>query len=90
MPNSTRLEPVTRFHIAQFKERRGVSSAMRCPSPRSSLFAEIGLAHRRIGTDRGRVAGRDDAAIDQDADAIRQREHRIHVVLDQEDRDARL
>ena len=49
------------------------------------LLAEIGLPHLRIGPDRLRRAGRDDAAIDQNGDAVGEREHRLHVVLDQQD-----
>jgi hypothetical protein len=33
------------------------------------------------------IAGRDDAAIDQHRDAVGEREHRLHVVLDQHDGD---
>src|SRR5262249_33938927 len=48
------------------------------------LLAEIGLPHLGIGPDRLRRAGRDDAAIDQHRDAIGQREHRLHIMLDQQ------
>ena len=49
------------------------------------LLAEIGLAHLGVGADRVRRAGGDDAAIDQHRDAVGEREHRLHVVLDQQD-----
>ncbi len=49
------------------------------------FFAEIGLAHLGIGADDvGRARG-DHAAIDQHRDAVGEREHRLHVVLDQQD-----
>src|SRR5262249_56039193 len=51
------------------------------------LLAEIGLPHFGVGPDRLRRAGRDDAAIDQDRDAIGQREYRLHIVLDQQNRE---
>src|SRR5712692_11272389 len=54
------------------------------------LLAEIGLAHLGIGADRLRGAGRDDAAIDQDRDPVGEREHRLHVVLDQQNRELAL
>src|SRR5262245_36501423 len=50
------------------------------------LLAEISLAHGLVGADRCRLARRDDATVDEYADAVREREHRIHVVLDQKDR----
>ena len=37
--------------------------------------------------DRAGIAGGDDAAIDQHGDAVGEREHRVHVVLDQHDGD---
>ena len=58
--------------------------------PMTVLLAEIGLAHLLVGADRRRLARRDDAAVDQHADAVREREHRVHVVLDQEDRQVAL
>ena len=45
-------------------------------------FAEIGLAHRRISTDLVRRAARDDFAIDENRDAVRESEDDAHVVLD--------
>ena len=42
-------------------------------------------AHLRIGADLLGRAGRDGAAIDQHGDAVGEREHGVHVVLDQED-----
>src|SRR4029453_17464237 len=52
---------------------------------RRFLLAEIGLPHLSVGPDRLRRAARDDPAIDQDGDPVGQREHRFHVVLDQQD-----
>src|SRR5215203_3317417 len=49
------------------------------------LLAEISLANFGIRPDRSGVAGGDDAAVDQHGDAVGEREHRRHVVLDQED-----
>src|SRR5437660_9480162 len=46
------------------------------------LLAEVSAAHLRIGADRVRRSRGDDAPVDENGDAIRQREHRIHVVLD--------
>src|SRR5262245_65427192 len=54
------------------------------------LLAEIGLPHLGVGPDRLRRAGRDDATIDQDRNAIGQREHRLHIVLDQQNRESAL
>src|SRR3954470_2313529 len=54
----------------------------------SKLFPEVGLAHRRVGADLRRRAGGNQAAADQHRDAIREAEHRVHVVLDEEHRHA--
>jgi len=40
-----------------------------------------------VGADRRRSAGRDDRAIDHDGDAVGEREHGVHVMLDEEDRE---
>src|SRR5258705_13573644 len=48
------------------------------------VVAEIGLAHQRIGRDRGRYAQRYGAALVQDLDAIAKPEDQWHLVLDQE------
>src|SRR5262249_53031540 len=50
------------------------------------LFAEIGHAHAGVISNLVGGSGRDDAAADQHRDAVGEREHRVHVVLDQEDR----
>ena len=78
MPNSTWLQAVAGLDVVDL-EQRGVSHARRL------LLAEIGLAHLGIGADRLRRAGGDDAAVDQHGDAVGEREHRLHVVLDQQD-----
>ena len=49
------------------------------------LLAEVGLAHLGVGADLLRRAGGNDAAIDQHRDTVGEREHRLHVVLDQQD-----
>ena len=49
------------------------------------LFAEIGHAHAGMVSDLVRGSGRDDAAADQNRNAVGEREHDVHVVLDQED-----
>ena len=54
------------------------------------LLAEIGGDHLRVGAHLRRRAARQDAAVDQHRDAVRQREHRVHVVLDQHHREAAL
>src|SRR5215470_8425918 len=82
MPNSTWLSPY-RVSIASTASS---GSDMR----HRLLLAEIGLPHLGIGTDRGRIARGDDAAIDQHGDAVGEREHRLHVMLDQENRDVTL
>ena len=51
------------------------------------LVAEIGALDFLVAADRGGHAGGDDAAIDQNRDAVGEREHRFHVVLDQHDGD---
>src|SRR3954467_5675589 len=53
---------------------------------RTELFPEVGLAHRRAGADLRRRAGSDQASADEYRDAIREAEHRVHAVLDQEHR----
>src|SRR6185312_5693864 len=50
------------------------------------LIAEIGALHLLVAPDRIRQSGRDHAAIDQHRDAVGEREHGFHVVLDQHDR----
>src|ERR1035438_1428177 len=51
------------------------------------LIAEIGALDFLIAADLRRPPGSDDAAIDQHADAVGEREYRVHVVLDQHDGD---
>ena len=68
---------------------RGTSS-MRAsrPQPRGGAVAEIGLDHRGIGDDRG---GRPSAmmrAVGQHVDVLGQAHHRLHDVLDQQQRHA--
>src|SRR5439155_16858102 len=46
--------------------------------------AEVGFAHLYVRPDRLRYVASDDAAIDENRDAIGERKDRIHVVLDQE------
>src|ERR1039458_9881965 len=48
-------------------------------------LAQISIAHGGVGADVGGRAGCDYPAIDQHRDAVGEREHRFHVVLDQED-----
>ena len=52
------------------------------------LLAQIGFAHSGVGPNFRRIARGDDPAIDQNGDAVGEREHRLHVVLDQENSDA--
>jgi hypothetical protein len=47
------------------------------------LIAEIGALDLFVAPDIGGCPGGDDAAIDQDRDAVGERKHRLHVVLDQ-------
>ena len=49
------------------------------------LLAEIGRPHLGVGADVGGRARGDHPAIDQHGDAVGEREHRLHVVLDQQD-----
>ena len=51
------------------------------------LVAEIGALDLLVAADRRRRARGDDAAVDQHGDAVGEREHRLHVVLDQHDGD---
>ncbi len=72
-------------HLAQpvgSSRDRATSSSMR----QSFCVPEIGGADSRIGADLVRRAGRDGAAGDEHADAVGEREHGVHVVLDQHDR----
>src|SRR5262245_28683804 len=78
MPNSTWLRPE---QVSIFATSSSDASAMRL-----LLLAEIGLAHLGIGPDRLRAARGDDAAVDQDRDPVGEREHRLHIMLDQQDR----
>jgi hypothetical protein len=49
-------------------------------------LSQIGPLHVRVLADFVNAAGRDDASIDQHRNAVRKREHSVHVVLDQQDR----
>src|SRR5665647_2515356 len=60
--------------------RAGVS-----PRMERMVVAEIGALDLVVGADLRRRAGGDDAAIDENADAVGEREHGRHVVLDQHD-----
>ena len=51
------------------------------------LVAEIGALDLFVAADRIGFAGGDDAAVNQNRDAVGEREHRLHVVLDQYDGD---
>src|SRR5260370_22669721 len=64
-------------------ERRAVSAMF----DTHVLIAEIGALDLLVLANLGGRAGRDDPAIDQDRDAVGERKHRLHVVLDQHDRD---
>ena len=48
------------------------------------------MANGGVGPDRFRLTAGNDAAIDQHGQAIGEREHRLHVVLDQKDGHAAL
>src|SRR4051794_5156150 len=61
------------------------SSAASAMAGHHMLVAEIGATDVFIPADHLWLAGSDDAAIDQNRDAVGQREHRLHVVLDQHD-----
>src|SRR5882762_1725848 len=50
----------------------------------TAAFAEVHLAHARVGTDLLRRAVHEDVAADHDDDAAREAEHDVHVVLDEE------
>src|SRR3954451_24675234 len=50
------------------------------------LVAEIGALDLVVPADRIRHAGGNDAAIDEDADAVGERKHRLHVFPHQQDR----
>src|SRR5260221_9159911 len=63
---------------------RGVASAM---ASHRMLFAKIGAFYLFVLADLRRQTGSDDAAVDQNADAVGEREYRVHVVLDQHDGD---
>ena len=52
------------------------------------LLAEISLTHGGVGPNLRRIARGDDPAIDQNGDAVGEREHGFHIVLDQENSDA--
>src|SRR4051794_40387342 len=77
MPNSTWLSP---YRVSM------ASTARRCSAMSNLLFAKIRAANLGVGADFSGFTRGDDAAIDQHGDAIGEREHRLHVVLDQEDR----
>src|SRR3989442_13638402 len=63
------------------------TSSIRHQNRRTGIvLAQVGAAHMRVGADRGRRPSRNDAALDHDGDAVGQREHRVHIVLDQADR----
>ena len=47
------------------------------------LLAKIGAFDLVIAADRGRFVAGDDAAVNQNGNAVGEREHRIHVVFDQ-------
>src|SRR5262245_52433115 len=49
--------------------------------------AQIDLAHPRVGSDLLRCALDQDAPADHHDDALREAEHDVHVVLDEQDRD---
>src|SRR5438093_529764 len=61
------------------------TSSIGAPGRRTGIvLAQVGAAHMRVGADRGWRPGRNDAALDHDGDAVGQREHRVHIVLDQD------
>src|SRR6476620_7824818 len=75
-PNSTWLRPSV---VSTFDSSSSASAIAR----HRLLLAEIGAAHVGVGADRVRLAGCDDPPIDQHGDLVGEREHRIHVMLDQ-------
>src|SRR5262249_27133519 len=83
MPDNTRLNP-SLVSMSRNSRRAVELSAI------GRAFAEISFAYCGIGTNCCRIAGRDDATVDQDADTVRQRKHGINVVLDQHDGDGAL
>src|SRR4030081_13407 len=63
---------------------RGVASAM---AGHHMLVAEIGAPDLFILPDRRRHVGRDDASVDKNGDAVGEREHRVHIMLDKDEGD---
>src|SRR5439155_611453 len=55
----------------------------------SNFFSQVRLAHRRVGADRPRLSGRDQAAVHQYGNAVGEPEHGVHVVLDEQHRPVR-
>src|ERR1700722_4945264 len=66
------------------------ASAMTPALLRAVLLTEISLAHGGISPARLRIGAGDDPAVDEHGEAVGEREHRLHVVLDQQDRHAAL
>src|SRR5438552_3600749 len=50
------------------------------------VVAQVGATHGGVDADLSRRAGRDDAAVDHDRDAVGECPDCVHVVLDQDDR----
>src|SRR5688500_14428575 len=55
------------------------------PSRRSTGYSKIGFLHDRRGDDLRRRAGGDQLALVQHDDAVGERAHHVHLVLDEED-----
>src|SRR3954471_10803581 len=51
------------------------------------LAAEVGLDDGRVVLDHGGLVQRDEDAVIEDGDTVRDAHHKRHVVLDQNDRD---
>src|SRR5207302_1300576 len=54
--------------------------------PAVVALAEVGVPHLGVGAHLGRRSRHHDAPVDHDGDPIGQREHGVHVVLDEHDR----
>src|SRR4051812_21040880 len=77
-PNSTWLRP---YAVSTLESCSSGSAIER----HRLLLAQIGAAHVGICANCRRLSRRNHAAVDQHGDAVGEREHRVHVVLDQQD-----
>src|SRR5215472_6431296 len=88
-PISVTTSPAPTVKLTSNSTCAGPYPACRCatesrPVIRSfHLVAEVRRCHLRIGAHLLRRAAREQAAVDEHRDAISEREHRGHVVLDQ-------